>query len=278
MSISDSDRVLIHKYIKGTLNNNDMKLFRVQSKRKDFRKELLENISVLKNINDANKEELLNKFEYINLTNPIKEDDESSTDRDKIVLLTPSEGKEKSTSKALVFSLLVLAILSALGTWIYSNTKSTMDVRHYASLYIESSVISDDFGDVNRGNDSRDIDEHRIEFESKIKEGLAQNDYELISAEFENFNSQLNLSFEEKFVWASSLMKLGKMEKAIDLYSEVIENKKEFYIESLWYRGLCFGALNNEEQMKSDFTEIKSRSKYQSQKINTLLKHLSQLH
>lgn len=270
MSKPELDDILIHKYIKGTLNNDEMKMFREESKRKDFRKKLLKNISVLKNINDSNKEALLNKIEYLKLT----QFDEEPIKSEKFETEVSSEIKLKTkarNTKLMAYVFIIFAIVSAFLSWYYFNSNNTKDVRQYAELFIESESTLGMYGETSRGSEVKEIKEKRIQFQNKVG-GLveAQNHSELIKA-FASAEQNLDLSLTEKYIWASSLVKQGNSDKAIDLLNEIVDVQGEFFIESLWLRGLCYATNDQIDLMRKDLHEIKSLSQYRKKQIDQLL-------
>jgi|GEM_PF-6782691 len=270
MSNSELDKILIHKYIKGTLNNEEMKMFRQESKRKDFRKKLLKNISVLKNINDANKEALLNKIEFLKLTHT----DEEIVDDYKLESESTSDTNHDSRStgkKVLAYVFLISAIVSALTTWFYLSSNDNKDVIHYAELYIDSESTIGMYGAVTRGNEAEKVNEDRDQFQRIVEKLVAEQNHSELIKTFTSAAQELNFTLAEKYIWATSLMKQGNTEKAIELLSEIIEKKGEFFIESLWLRSLCYASKNQIGLMKSDFQEIQSVSQYKKNEIDQLL-------
>ena len=254
MKLTEKDKLLIHKYIKDSLSDEEQRIFNNRSKDKDFRKELLRQITVLKSIHDQNKENLTNALNEIELdhtktssnSNPIH-----SNALKKIILYTIGLG---------------LLVALCLTTFKYLNVQEPNNSQQYAELLLKESIKLPHFYSTSRSLKKGEDDKKSIA--DSVNDALSNNKYDEVINTLESRDS---LTDEEKYIIAEAMLRQSKYSEAIVYLSQIIEDGKDYNIEALWRRALVYGILKENENMKSDLTVLKQQTNYQSENIENLL-------
>lgn len=89
--------------------------------------------------------------------------------------------------------------------------------------------------------------------------------------------SSLNIVVERDFFIGLSLMELGKYNKAIKYFEQIISSKNayEFTPQIRWYMGLCYLKTGSKEKAIETFSTIVFNKEYNSKKAKKILKKLS---
>ena len=254
MKLSEQDKLLIHKYIKDSLSDEEQRIFNNRSKDKDFRKELLRQITVLKSIHDQNKENITNALNEIELS-------DTKTSSNSNALLS-------NTLKKIILYTIGLGMLIVLSytTIKFLNVQEPNNSQQYAEVLLKESLKQTHFYSTSRSLEKGGDDKKYIA--DSVNDALSnKKDDEVINI----LESRDSLTDEEKYIIAEAMLRLSKYSEAIEYLSQIIEDGKDYKIEALWRRALVYGILKENENMKSDLTALKQQSNYQSEKIENLL-------
>lgn len=90
-------------------------------------------------------------------------------------------------------------------------------------------------------------------------------------------SSSVSIEVERDFFIGLSLMEVGRYDKAIEYFEQIIFNKNGFeYTQQIrWYMGLCYLKTRSTEKAIETFSTIVSNNEYNSKKAKKILKKLS---